>query len=243
MELSKLKFRENTWDNDIFNCVYIHNEYNLPEKLNENDVVIDIGAHIGSFTITCLDKGAGKVFAFEAFKDNFEVLSHNVLQFDPLKYKIFNKAVWRSDIESEKLYFTTEGGKNTGGGNVIFNNHGFEVDTIRFDDFLNDLKVNHNINSIKLLKLDCEGSEFPILLTCKNIGMFKEIVGEFHEINGEYDNNQVPETFKNLEHKKFTVNELQKFFEINGFMFNFVRDNINNLPCSLGKFKATKINK
>jgi hypothetical protein len=36
---------------------------------------------------------------------------------------------------------------------------------------------------IKLLKLDCEGSEFPILLTSRLLGKVEKIIGEYHEID------------------------------------------------------------
>ena len=38
---------------------------------------------------------------------------------------------------------------------------------------------------VKLLKLDCEGSEFPILMTCKSLQKVDAIVGEYHEVNEE----------------------------------------------------------
>ena len=38
---------------------------------------------------------------------------------------------------------------------------------------------------VTLLKLDCEGSEFPILLTSRELARVDEIVGEVHEIGPE----------------------------------------------------------
>jgi hypothetical protein len=38
---------------------------------------------------------------------------------------------------------------------------------------------------VKLLKLDCEGSEFPILFTSRELHRVEEIVGEVHEIGQE----------------------------------------------------------
>ena len=43
-------FRQDTWDPLIYHSVAIANEYELPECFCESDIVIDIGAHIGSFT-------------------------------------------------------------------------------------------------------------------------------------------------------------------------------------------------
>ncbi len=35
---------------------------------------------------------------------------------------------------------------------------------------------------VRLLKLDCEGSEFPILLTCQLLERVEQILGEYHEM-------------------------------------------------------------
>src|ERR1051326_1052387 len=43
------KFRHNTLDRAIFNGVVLFNEYQLPARFAPEDIVIDVGAHIGSF--------------------------------------------------------------------------------------------------------------------------------------------------------------------------------------------------
>ena len=43
------KFRPGTLDEAIFNGVVCFNEYQLPSRFAAGDIVIDIGAHIGSF--------------------------------------------------------------------------------------------------------------------------------------------------------------------------------------------------
>jgi hypothetical protein len=39
---------------------------------------------------------------------------------------------------------------------------------------------------VKLLKLDCEGSEFPILLTSQRLDRVERVVGEIHELEGPF---------------------------------------------------------
>src|SRR5215217_6544055 len=41
--------RPDTMDDAIFREVVQGNEYRLPEKIRDDDIVVDIGAHIGSF--------------------------------------------------------------------------------------------------------------------------------------------------------------------------------------------------
>ena len=73
-----LQFRDGTWDEMIWMCVARDNEYLLPSRFQADDVIIDIGAHIGSFTYAVLDRGAGLVIAVEANRDNFRQLQHNI---------------------------------------------------------------------------------------------------------------------------------------------------------------------
>jgi len=44
-------------------------------------------------------------------------------------------------------------------------------------------------NRVRLLKIDCEGSEFPILYTSKMLEYVDEIVGELHFFSWLYNNN------------------------------------------------------
>jgi hypothetical protein len=39
---------------------------------------------------------------------------------------------------------------------------------------------------VRLLKLDCEGSEWPILFTSRRLQQVREIVGEYHERETEW---------------------------------------------------------
>jgi hypothetical protein len=38
---------------------------------------------------------------------------------------------------------------------------------------------------VRLLKIDVEGAEFPILMTSQELGRVEEIVGELHELSSE----------------------------------------------------------
>ena len=52
-------FRNGTLDQAIFNGVVVLNEYRLPERFAPGDIVIDVGAHIGSFAEAVVSRGAG----------------------------------------------------------------------------------------------------------------------------------------------------------------------------------------
>ena len=74
-------YRTNTSDALIWRQVYFDNCYKVPE-LQATDVVIDIGAHTGSFTCACLRKGSRKILAFEPDPESFALASQNVRHFE-----------------------------------------------------------------------------------------------------------------------------------------------------------------
>ena len=234
--LSHFHFRPNTHDERIFDCVNKHNEYRLPNEFEQTDVVIDIGAHIGSFSYACLSRGAGKVYAYEAFSDNYKLAAKNLRRFNK-RLSINQFAVWRSDKRGEVLHFAqSTDTENTGGGNVWASSKGVEVQTISLDEILSTTK-----GSVTLLKLDCEGSEFPILFTSKLLGKVNAICGEYHEMGGEYDKNEIPKQTRVDGYDKFTADELTKFLDKQGFDVTCTRSlNADGTMSSLGLFFAER---
>lgn len=190
----KTYFRPGTNDINIFHEVVTTNEYNLPDVINPNDVIIDIGAHIGCFIYACLERGARNIYAYEALKENYDIAISNFE--DEIKQgfvKMYNLAVWRSDIKGMTLHnsgFGHDQFANTGISNVIGDNlGGSPVNAISLDEILDEI-VNTGIGigtetgigtrNIKLIKCDCEGSEYAIFLTSKKLKLVDNICGEYH---------------------------------------------------------------
>ncbi|HYY57557.1 MAG TPA: FkbM family methyltransferase [Pyrinomonadaceae bacterium] len=193
LSLTGQKFygRAGTEDLGIFQYVVDHNEYKLPPRFRRSDVIIDIGAHIGSFSYAALLRGAGKVFAYEAHPANHAVASENLARFNN-RVICRNRAVWRSDEPPQLLYNDPMiGHLDTGGLSLLWNNVGVPVETTPLDDILSEASDGFQ-HKIRLLKLDCEGSEYPILFTSKHLEIVEEICGEYHEIAPEV----VPERAK-----------------------------------------------
>src|SRR4030065_90765 len=104
------------------------------------------------------------------------------------KINLFNKAVWRSD-RKDKLFLTIPNHRNTGSGSVIWGTTGQEVDTISLDDIILNITENGR-KRIRLIKIDCEGAEFPILLTSKILHLVDNICGEYHEFGDQIPENR-----------------------------------------------------
>lgn len=159
----------NAWDKFIFNEVYNKNEYEI-STLDKNDIVLDIGSHIGGFTKLAMDKGSENVFSFEANPDNCKEL-RNKLSGYPVR--LTEGAVFRSDIDIKTIKLKLDNLENYSSGNSMTLN----VPVVKLDDVLS------KFDKVKLMKIDVEGAEFPILLTSKLLGKVENIIGEFHEID------------------------------------------------------------
>lgn len=63
---------------EMVHQIFIQNQYCLTEQNIKGKVVIDAGAHIGTFSLMCAALGAEKIYAFEPLKDNYELLKGEV---------------------------------------------------------------------------------------------------------------------------------------------------------------------
>ncbi|HET6861681.1 MAG TPA: FkbM family methyltransferase [Pyrinomonadaceae bacterium] len=231
------KFRPGTLDRAIFNGVVYLNEYQLPSLFGLDDVVIDIGTHIGSFAHAAASRGCHHVYSVEPDAANLEIASQNLRSYIANgDVKLLRGAVWRSDSNDDQLRFDgyhafpnshveLAGILNTGNGSVIWG-VGNPVEKIAFDDLV-DMATNSRRRRIRLLKLDCEGAEWPILLTSQRLHFIDEICGEFHEIGGEYleisEGREVGEPIFRYAGASLTINLLIKCLIDAGFRVDYQR--------------------
>ena len=115
---------------------------------------------------------------------------------------------------------------NTGSVSVIWGGRE-PVPKLAFDEIV-DLATNHGEKQVRLLKLDCEGAEWPILLTSQRLHLIDEICGEFHEIGGQFleinENRLLEQPVFSLGNcRKFTIDALVKHLEDAGFTVSYHR--------------------
>jgi FkbM family methyltransferase len=157
----------------------------------EGDTVIDIGAHIGRYTITSSKQvgNSGKVVAIEADPDNFELLKRNIALNNltnvlPLNYAVFSE---RTRI---KLYEQSASAKYNSLmlARAAKTKNYVEVNA----DTLDSILKQNGVNQVNWIKIDVEGAEFEVLkgstktLSGENVSLFIEI----HNIGdpSHYDN-------------------------------------------------------
>lgn len=145
--------------------------------IRDGDTVIDIGAHIGTFTVYAAKlAGRGAVYSFEPHPENFRLLKKNV-SLNGLK----NVRLSRTGVSGgggECALFTDE--ENTG-GHSIYGKGGRQL-RIRCTT-LSDILSSNSIDSCDFLKMDCEGAEYGILFGTppECFDRIRKMVLEYHE--------------------------------------------------------------
>ena len=188
----------------------------------KDDLVIDVGAHIGAFSKLAIDRGASKVFAFEVDTENYMIAKSNLTKFISRGQITLNQtAVWGSVEPKEKLYFggyeNWEENVNTGGGRLSTKPTTQKVKLVSLDNIIDTSLMNER-KRIKFLKIDCEGSEWPILFTSQKLNQIDMISGELHELpesSEEFQQFKVPGV------SEYTAVELGKHLMSQGFDFAF----------------------
>ena len=153
--------------NTIINEIFIQKVYERFFEVEDGDIVLDIGASIGPFTYSILDKNPKSVLCVEPSPNEHDTLIKNVSREN---VKIVKKGISKNDDDIIDTYVF---------GNIKENLYG-----INFNTLLNQ----NNIDTIDFLKIDCEGGEYDVF-TIENLCWLKENLkkcsGEWHLSNDE----------------------------------------------------------
>lgn len=153
-------YRPNTCDNTMINeCM--KNYAKIP--LDENSIVLDLGANVGGFGKMALDKKVKKLICLEPDLFNFEVLEFNLNQHlsDDTEVQLFNSAVSSSD-DSIGTFLIKDNhnapcaGKLCENDKILSSQKSQEVNLINFDKLVADEQPT-------VIKIDIEGGEYDIM--------------------------------------------------------------------------------
>ena len=169
---SSLQFYNGISNGDLFNIFYEKDYDFLPVK---DRVVIDIGANIADSSIYFAMSGAKKVIALEPFPKNFEVAQKNIaLNGFTDKIKLLNAGCCGGQSKDMVLDVSAKGAscqtiQSSSGSNIHFYT-------------LRELVDKYNIDPPAVLKLDCEGCEYDIILSndMTMLDKFSHIQIEYH---------------------------------------------------------------
>lgn len=141
-------------------------ETNIMKKLiNPGDVVIDIGANIGYYTLIFarLVGEKGKVFAFEPDPTNFSILQKNIAANSYNNVVLIQKAV-SSRSGKNRLYLCSTNLGDHRSYDPHNNWKSIEIDSVSLDDYFKDYK-----GKIHFIKMDVQGAEGQVLMGMKNL--------------------------------------------------------------------------
>ena len=138
----------------------IYERYGSPKK---GDIVIDVGAYVGMFSIKAagLVDDSGLVLAIEPAPDNLELLSRNLNTFKISNIRVIDKAALDKK-EKVKLYLSRSSACHT----VAYSHKNYiEVEGDTLDNITSEL----GIYQVNFIKIDVEGRELEVLKGAKRL--------------------------------------------------------------------------
>jgi FkbM family methyltransferase len=221
--------RNGTWDHAIWTT--IHHDYPaLPASFAPDEILLDVGCHTGAVCELGARRGA-TVVGYEANRENYTLAALNLAEHPSVRLHL--AAVWRSDLSgpSQLVFSPHADTANTGGGSVLYGSpeeywsarpseghdpappdmvlSSHPVDTVGLDHVLSRL------GPVRVLKLDVEGAEFPILLTASRLDLVDTIVGEYHEFSEAQMNALAPAA--RVGHELYNADLLRRQLEGAGY--------------------------
>lgn len=208
----KIKLRTRSTDLMALTHVWLIQEYSRPGfEIQDNDIIIDIGAHIGLFALFAAQFcKKGKIYCFEPIKKNYDMLLSNIQLNNLTNIVPFNMAV--SNEKSTATIFLNQ--DESGHSMYSTTSTPIQVQTLSLKNIIDD----NNIACCNFIKMDCEGSEYSIIdsLSDNYLGKINKIIIEYHFADSQ------PDLLNKLENKlKTSLFEItkRKLFADIGFLY------------------------
>ncbi len=212
----KMLLHRNNMPDVILYGVHDPTETQLVRKeIKRGDVVLDVGAHVGYYTLIFAEcvGDTGKVFAFEPDPTNFALLKKNIEANGVKNVVLVQKAV--SDTTGiTKLHLCEQRHM----GHRIYEWHSsdtsIEVETITLDDYFKDYD-----RKINFIKMDIEGAESKAVQGMRSLlqrNKKLKIILEFNPpimAESGLQPEELPKTLREYGFKLYDVNEGKKKVE------------------------------
>ncbi|MEO1052247.1 MAG: FkbM family methyltransferase [Bacteroidota bacterium] len=195
-------FKENFFDE-----IYLKE---FPQQLFDKPKiqVLDVGANVGYFALYMLSRFPNaSIYAYEPMPFNFKKLGEYQKQFDQFDIQIYNKAV------ADKHTTITLNVSNLDGFSTMASIFDKSTKPVKVDVeaiTLEEAMSENKLDSIDFLKLDCEGSEYPILYGAneETLSKVSAISIETHQGQTENENHEALKSF--LQKAGFQVRDISK---------------------------------
>jgi len=129
-------------------------------EVPEDGTVIDVGGHLGAFSLYAAQQGARAVYVYEPDATLFEVLGRNVIanHFEGRIHVCHAAVIGHKHSE---VTFYPEGNAS---GHIERRETDLAAGVTVRATTIENIVIEHALERIDLLKLDCEGSEYEIVL-------------------------------------------------------------------------------
>lgn len=174
----------------FMNSIFFNKMYGTSQN---QKIIVDIGANKGLFSILFADQLRStdfKMYCFEPHPKTFQILQNNI-KLNNLQKNVFafQKSVSGKNIPTKSFYIARDSFDYS-----VFNEYESDEE-IKVNNTTLPLIFDENkIKSIDLLKLNCEGAEYEILMDTSDIYLKK-----IKEIRMEYHNFQLSDKVFDLE--------------------------------------------
>ncbi len=177
-------------DQSVFEEIFRDREYReLEDILRKAEVVLDLGAHKGIFSVYASVLGVEQIYTFEPDVDNFAAMKEH-LKMNGVK-NVLAKNVAVAGVSGERELYLSEDSHNhslIGGGDAV------KVRATTVTDILRKFRIE----SVDLLKMDIEGAEFEVLqaMGAEDFSRIDNLFVEYHELSSEVKVSQLREILK-----------------------------------------------
>jgi FkbM family methyltransferase len=145
-------------------------------KIPKNAICIDVGAHLGSFSLYAVSSGAASVYSYEPDPVLFNTLLRNV-ETNHLGSRIFPCEAAVVGARTSSVTFYPEGNASGHVNPMPGDDAGIPVKALT----LTEIVEGNKLERVDVLKLDCEGSEYDIVF-----GTAPEIWRRIERVRLEY---------------------------------------------------------
>ena len=192
----------------FLNSIFFNKIYGTPK---DEQVIIDIGANKGLFSVFFANELKGKehkIFAFEPHPNTFQLLERNIKN-NQLDKNIltFQKCVSGASTDTQSFFVARESFDYS-----LYNEYQTNEKVVVENITLQEIIDQNSLTVIDLLKMNCEGAEYEILFKTE-----KSYLKKIRAIRMEYHNFE-------LDGKKYDLVPLIDYLEENQFSI------VNQLP-------------
>ena len=191
--------------------VFVRRQYGSVERFQ---TIVDVGANVGSFAVyAALSCPGARIFCYEPEQQNFLLLRQN-LQINGLEGRV---------VAFQCAIGATSGPRKLAVGisqlNAFDDLRGGASHQVVGCATLRDIRTEHRLETLDLLKMNCEGAEYEILESCSNSD-YEGILNirlEYHNLDARRRNGE--SLRRHLQARGYRIERFSRRLTYSGFIW------------------------